>query len=103
MARADHARAASTFRCAIYTRKSSEEGLMSAAEATALRVNDTARRPVRGTENLFSWYRLGELELRNRMVLSPMTRSRAINGNRLPRPTTSSALPRASSSPKAPR
>jgi NADH:flavin oxidoreductase / NADH oxidase family len=58
---------------------------MSAAEATALRVNDTARRPVRGTENLFSWYRLGELELSNRMVLSPKTRSRAIDGN-IPNP-----------------
>src|SRR6267154_1896305 len=54
---------------------------MSTAVATALRVHDTAPRPVRETENLFSSYRLGDLELSNRMVLSPMTRSRAIDGN----------------------
>jgi N-ethylmaleimide reductase len=54
---------------------------MSTAEATALRVHDTAPHPVRGTEDLFSPYLLGEFELSNRMVLSPMTRSRAIDGN----------------------
>ncbi len=32
-------------------------------------------------ENLFSPYRLGDLELKNRMVLAPMTRSRALEGN----------------------
>jgi N-ethylmaleimide reductase len=32
-------------------------------------------------ENLFSPYRLGGLELKNRMVLAPMTRSRALEGN----------------------
>lgn len=31
--------------------------------------------------NLFSEYRLGDLELTNRMVMAPMTRSRAIDGN----------------------
>jgi len=31
--------------------------------------------------DLFSPYRLGDLELNNRMVLSPMTRSRAVDGN----------------------
>src|SRR5688500_5388630 len=30
---------------------------------------------------LFSPYRLGSLELKNRMVMAPMTRSRAIEGN----------------------
>src|ERR1700730_6616971 len=54
---------------------------MSTAQATALRVQDIAPRPVRGTEDLFSPYLLGEFELSNRMVLSPMTRSRAIDGN----------------------
>src|SRR5690348_9586061 len=32
-------------------------------------------------ERLFSPYRLGSLELKNRMVLAPMTRSRALEGN----------------------
>lgn len=31
--------------------------------------------------NLFSSYRLGDLELKNRTVLAPMTRSRALDGN----------------------
>ena len=31
--------------------------------------------------NLFSPYRLGGLELKNRMVMAPMTRSRAVEGN----------------------
>ncbi len=53
---------------------------MSTAEATAPSVQSTPR-PTAGTENLFSPYRLGDLELKNRMVLSPMTRSRAIEGN----------------------
>jgi N-ethylmaleimide reductase len=34
-----------------------------------------------GTIDLFSPYRLGELELANRIVMAPMTRSRAIAGN----------------------
>jgi N-ethylmaleimide reductase len=55
------------------------------SESTASRAGDTGRRPARVTEDLFSPYRLGELELRNRMVLSPMTRSRAIDGN-IPNP-----------------
>jgi N-ethylmaleimide reductase len=54
---------------------------MSAAEAKGLRTHDTARRLGHDTADLFSPYRLGEIELRNRMVLSPMTRSRAIDGN----------------------
>ena len=32
-------------------------------------------------EALFQPYRLGDLELRNRLVMSPMTRSRALDGN----------------------
>jgi N-ethylmaleimide reductase len=35
--------------------------------------------------NLFSTYRLGGLQLSNRMVMSPMTRSRAVEGN-IPHP-----------------
>jgi N-ethylmaleimide reductase len=57
---------------------------MSNAEATSSRVLDASHRPARGAE-LFSSYRLGELELKNRMVLSPMTRSRAI-GENVPNP-----------------
>jgi len=54
---------------------------MSVIEASPLRVDATARSLPRGGENLFSSYRLGGLELHNRLVLSPMTRSRAIAGN----------------------
>jgi N-ethylmaleimide reductase len=38
---------------------------------------------LQGTERtpLFSSYRLGEIELKNRMVMAPMTRSRALEGN----------------------
>jgi N-ethylmaleimide reductase len=48
-------------------------------QATASRATDLAIRPE--PENLFSSYSLGDLELPNRMVLSPMTRSRALDGN----------------------
>jgi N-ethylmaleimide reductase len=34
-----------------------------------------------GAKDLFSSFRLGELELPNRMVMAPMTRSRALGGN----------------------
>jgi N-ethylmaleimide reductase len=54
---------------------------MSTAEAKGLRAHDATRRLGHDTVDLFSPYRLGEIELRNRMVLSPMTRSRAIDGN----------------------
>jgi N-ethylmaleimide reductase len=57
---------------------------MSNAEATSSRVLETSHRLAREAE-LFSSYRLGELELKNRMVLSPMTRSRAI-GENVPNP-----------------
>jgi hypothetical protein len=76
---------------------------MSTVEAKGLRTHDTARRPGHHTVDLFSPYRLGELELGNRMVLSPMTRSRAVDGN-VPNPMAAtyyaSALPRASLSPR---
>ena len=48
-------------------------------QATASRATAPALRPE--SENLFSSYSLGDLELPNRMVLSPMTRSRALDGN----------------------
>jgi N-ethylmaleimide reductase len=54
------------------------------AEATSSHVLEASHRPARGAE-LLSSYRLGELELKNRMVLSPMTRSRAI-GENVPNP-----------------
>jgi 2,4-dienoyl-CoA reductase-like NADH-dependent reductase (Old Yellow Enzyme family) len=54
---------------------------MSISEATAVRAHDTASRPSPGTEELFSPYQLGDLDLDNRMVLSPMTRGRALEGN----------------------
>ena len=34
-----------------------------------------------GTTHLLSPYRLGEIELKNRLVMSPMTRSRAVEAN----------------------
>jgi N-ethylmaleimide reductase len=54
---------------------------MSPTESTALRVPTASHAPSPLTEDLFSPYRLGDLELNNRMVLSPMTRSRALEGN----------------------
>jgi N-ethylmaleimide reductase len=53
---------------------------MSTAQATAPRVSP-ATSPAAGTEQLFTPYRLNDLELKNRLVLSPMTRSRALEGN----------------------
>ena len=49
--------------------------------ATALRNPNPAPRPASEAEILFSPYPLGNLELANRLVLSPMTRSRALDGN----------------------
>jgi N-ethylmaleimide reductase len=50
------------------------------AQSAALRFED--RRAVPAEPNpLFSPYRLGDLKLKNRFVLSPMTRSRAVDGN----------------------
>jgi len=39
------------------------------------------RLPDAGAETVFSPYRLGDLALANRMVMAPMTRSRAVDGN----------------------
>jgi N-ethylmaleimide reductase len=49
-------------------------------EVAAPQVQGTPR-PAAGTEDLFTPYRLDGLELKNRLVLSPMTRSRALEGN----------------------
>jgi N-ethylmaleimide reductase len=52
---------------------------MSIQQGTALRIPTPA--PQTGAEPLFSPYRLGDLTLPNRLVMSPMTRSRAFDGN----------------------
>src|SRR5262245_19144499 len=57
------------------------ESAMSAIKVTQQDARDLIRQPAAGTENLFSSYSLGDLTLPNRMVLSPMTRSRARDGN----------------------
>jgi N-ethylmaleimide reductase len=54
---------------------------MSITEAPTSYVSPVAARPSAGIETLFSRYRLGDFHLNNRMVLSPMTRSRALEGN----------------------
>jgi N-ethylmaleimide reductase len=51
---------------------------MTATQSAAARV-DAAPFPTRHPA-LFSPYRLGDLELKNRIVMSPMTRSRAVDG-----------------------
>jgi N-ethylmaleimide reductase len=45
--------------------------------------------PLAGPQTLGSPYRLGEIELRNRFVMSPMTRSRAVEGD-VPSPLAAS-------------
>jgi N-ethylmaleimide reductase len=50
---------------------------MTSQQAVALR--QTA--PDAGPTHLLSPYRLGKLDLKNRLVMSPMTRSRAVDGN----------------------
>src|SRR5262245_51865338 len=52
---------------------------MNLHEAIALRNPVLAQRDAPNA--LFSPYRLGDLELANRLVMSPMTRSRAVDGN----------------------
>jgi N-ethylmaleimide reductase len=56
---------------------------MTSQSATALRATDADAAPA----HLLSSYRLGRLELKNRLVMSPMTRSRAVEGN-VPNPLT---------------
>jgi N-ethylmaleimide reductase len=52
---------------------------MSTAANTSVRIPQV--QSSEAYEELLSPYRLGSLELKNRMVLAPMTRSRAIEGN----------------------
>ncbi len=54
---------------------------MSLFEATAQRHRHATSDRALQAGNLFSPYQLGRLALANRMVLSPMTRSRALDGN----------------------
>jgi N-ethylmaleimide reductase len=51
-----------------------------AIEASAFKTSDFDLRNHASTD-LFSSYRLGDIALDNRLVLSPMTRSRAVDGN----------------------
>jgi N-ethylmaleimide reductase len=53
---------------------------MNLHEAIALR-NPVLAQPATASNALFSPYRLGDLDLANRLVMSPMTRSRAADGN----------------------
>ncbi len=50
-------------------------------QASALRTPDFQNRKSAEHDDLFSPYRLGDLALDNRIVMSPMTRSRALDGN----------------------
>ena len=50
---------------------------MTSQHAAALRQADADSAPT----HLLSSYRLGSFELKNRLVMSPMTRSRAVEGN----------------------
>jgi N-ethylmaleimide reductase len=59
---------------------SSQEQAMSLQPATASRSASPAD-PAAAPNALFSPYRLGDLALANRLVMSPMTRSRALDGN----------------------
>jgi len=54
---------------------------MSTTEATAFHIPAVNVRRSADIEDLFSPYGLGDLQLNNRMVLAPMTRSRALEGN----------------------
>src|SRR3977135_420639 len=49
--------------------------------ATALRIPDFRTWLKAGSKDLFSSHRLGDLELDNRIAMSPMTRGRAVDGN----------------------
>jgi N-ethylmaleimide reductase len=53
--------------------------------ATALRIPEFSNRPDSESTDLFSPYRLGDIALDNRTVMSPMTRSRALDGE-IPNP-----------------
>ena len=51
------------------------------SQATASSASNPGRAPSLDVKTLFSPYRLGDLALNNRIVMAPMTRSRAIDGN----------------------
>src|SRR5882757_11513013 len=55
--------------------------VMSIQQATALTNRLPQQQAAAEPEALFQPYRLGDFELRNRLVMSPMTRSRALEGN----------------------
>jgi N-ethylmaleimide reductase len=58
------------------------EGSNSMTERASAALRETrATAHATGTTHLLSRYRLGEIELKNRLVMSPMTRSRALEGN----------------------
>jgi N-ethylmaleimide reductase len=54
---------------------------MSVQQATALKNPVPDRQAAAQPEALFQPYRLGPIELRNRLVMAPMTRSRAVDSN----------------------
>jgi N-ethylmaleimide reductase len=54
---------------------------MSTHQATALKTAFPAHRAGQEPATLYSPFRLGNLELSNRLVMAPMTRSRALDGN----------------------
>ena len=55
--------------------------MMSRQQSTALREAGADTRPDAAPTHLLSPFRLGEFNLKNRLVMSPMTRSRAVDGN----------------------
>ena len=54
---------------------------MTSQQAVALREADAETTPDAALAHLLSPYRLGEFALENRLVMAPMTRSRAVDGN----------------------
>ena len=54
---------------------------MSATQSSAAAVLDRAPQVGQDARNVFLPYELGDLALANRMVMAPMTRSRAVDGN----------------------
>jgi N-ethylmaleimide reductase len=54
---------------------------MSSQQAIATRVADADSAPDTAPTHLLSPYRRGQFALKNRLVMSPMTRSRAVDGN----------------------
>jgi hypothetical protein len=67
--------------------------VMNLHEAIALK-NPVLAQPAAAPGALFSPYRLGDLDLPNRLVMSPMTRSRAVDGN-VPNPLAPPITPSA--------